>query len=263
MGTDGPRVLAIGSCRVFRPLRKLAADDHLTLVNAAAHESWFTHTSAAAVQYLDVVQGRREIPHELRGAVMESPFTEWADDMSVELPAADVVVVEVSSMKRHVVDGFHLNAHKVYGIANEGGFDYRRVVHGDTGELPDDHRLKQMTVTPTSLAETVADVQRIEQLTGVPVVLVDHLHALTDGGVVLAGREELAAQLRDAAAETGATFHSTRPLIEEHGQDIALLDVNHYRDEFEITAGKSLLTTIESAAQVSSGSASGRPGPQD
>lgn len=237
-------MLTIGSCRVFRPMRKLASTGQVTLVNSAPDESWFTHTSASAVQFLEVMQGTSELPMHLREAVLESPFSEWSTDMRRSLPNADVAVVEVSSLKQYTVDGIHLNAHKVYGIASREGFDYQSILRGDTTALPSDHVLKRMSVQKSCLKDSVEDLRRIAELSGARVVAVDHLHALTDDGKPLAGRDDLSSQLRSAAIEAGATFHSTRTAIEHHGRDTALLDVNHYRAEFELVVGESLLRTI-------------------
>lgn len=241
-----PTVLAIGSCRIFRPLRRLHDEGLVNLVNYE-DRFWFTHTAGAARQYVDVMQGRVHIPQELRPAALESDL-EWPEDMALGLPAADLVVVEVSSLKGPSLGEFKLNAHKVYGIANESGLDYRPIVQGNTGALPDDHILKPLKVSYTTGAQLRDDLRVIKDAVGAPMMVVDHLYAMTSDGELIPGRATLTSELKGASKDVGYLFHSTRDLIEKRGAEAALLDPNHYRTEFEAIVGKSMLPSINASA---------------
>lgn len=244
MTSNLPRVLAIGSCRIFRPLRKLHEADQIELVNYA-DRFWFTHTAAAARQYVDVMEGRVTIPAEIRPAALETDL-EWPEDMAMGLPEVDAVVVEVSSLKEQMLGDYKLNAHKVYGIANQPGMDYRPIVQGHTEALPEDHVLKPLKVAYTSTDQLREDLRAIKEATGAPMMVVDHIYSLTPTGEVAPGRAKLTSELREAAADVGYTFHSTRNLIVERGPDVALTDQNHYRGDFEIEVGKDFMPSIRS-----------------
>lgn len=241
-----PNVLAIGSCRIFRPLRRLHDAGLVNLVNYE-DRFWFTHTAEAARQYVDVMQGRVHIPQELRPAALESDL-EWPEDMALGLPDADLVIAEVSSLKGPSVGEFKLNAHKVYGIAKESGLDSQPITHGNTAALPDDHILKTLKVAYTTSGQIRDDLRAIKDATGAPMMVVDHLYAMTSEGELIPGRAPLTIELKEASKDVGYLFHSTRDLIEEHGAETALLDHNHYRAEFEATVGESMLPSIIAAA---------------
>lgn len=237
-----PDVLAIGSCRIFRPLRCLHEANLINLVNGE-HRYWFTHTASAAKQYVDVMQGNVHIPLRLREAALETEL-EWPEDMAMGLPGADLTIVEVSSLKDHIIDNIRLNAHKVYGIANQPGYDYRPIVQGDTKSLPDDHVLKTLQVARAADEQLTNDLQAIKEATQTPMMVVDHLFSVTPDGTPAPERVELTNLLDSVSGTIGLSFHSTRDLIVRHGMDVALEDHNHYRKEFENEVGQDLLNTM-------------------
>lgn len=241
-----PRVLAVGSCRIFRPLRRLHKAGRLELVNYLDN-FWFTHTAAAARQYVEVMQGDKAIPTYLRDASLETPI-DFPEDMAAGLPDVDVVAVEVSSLKQHRIGEYHLNAHKVHRIASASGLPYRPIVNGDTGALPGDHVLKPLVVDYTTRQELRGDLVTIRDLVGAPILTVDHLYTLRPDGTPPPERVKLTEELHSIGLDYGVPFYSTKELILEHGIDVALLDQNHYRPEFEILAGEGLYPKLISLA---------------
>ena len=209
VSTSELRVLAIGSCRVFRPLRRLAIAGKIDLVNTAEDRHWFTHTAAAARQYVEVMLGDKEIPLALRSAAFESDHT-WPVDMAMGIPAVDVVLVEVSSLKNASVASVSLNAHRVYHLAMEAGVDYRPVINGDTSDLPSEHPLKSLQVAYTSQQQLSADLKAIRDRVEVPVMTVDHLYSLTADGAPAPDRVRLTKALMSVDAELGIPLHTTR-----------------------------------------------------
>lgn len=240
-----PTVLAIGSCRIFRPLRPLHEQGLINLVNYIDNQ-WFTHTAGAARQYVDVMRGAVHIPVGLRRSALETSLT-FPEDMShAAALSADVVIVEVSSVKQYMVDSIHLNAHKVYGVAVDSGAEYRDIMQGRTGELPDEHVLKPMKVTNATWEDIAADLIAIREIVGAPVMTVDALYAETDAGEPIPDRVRLTEALQRVEDEHGIPLCSTKPLIQEHGIDVALTDSTHYRLSFEPTAAHYMLEKVRS-----------------
>ncbi|WP_299092002.1 hypothetical protein [uncultured Microbacterium sp.] len=214
----------------------------IKLVNV--DRSWFTHTAAAAKQYIDVMDGRVNIPRELRDVALEGVI-EWPADMALGLPQSDLTVIEVSSLKRHVIDTYELNAHKVWGAAKATGLDYRPIVQGNTESLPTESVLKPLRVAHTTEEELGETLSAIQARVGSPILLVDHLFSPLADGSPAAERVKLTATLRTVSAESGFTLFETESVIKAHGVVVALLDQNHYRPEFEETVGLSMLPALK------------------
>lgn len=247
-----PTVLAIGSCRIFRPLRRLHDEGRINLVNYT-ERYWFTHTAAAALQYVDVMQGRVAVPPELRRAALETELV-FPADMALGIGEVDLVVVEVSSLKQHRIGAYELNAHKVYGIAVETGHPHQPIVNGHRealDALPEGHILHALKVDYTSPAQLASDLTSIRKQVGAPVMTVDHLHAVLPDGGSVPGRDRLTEDLRAVSMASGLSFYSTKDLIDEHGSEVALLDQNHYRSEFEAVVGERMLPMILASAAES------------
>jgi len=241
--SSAPRVLVLGSCRVSRPLRRLHEQGLIDYVNFD-ERIWFTHTSAGARQTLNVLRGDATIPQLLRPTALETHLT-FGEDMSAPgLTSVDVVVVEVSSLKRHTVDGVELNAHKIYGAAVAAGVEARQLLHGNTEGLPDEHLLKPMRVTVTRYEELAADLLSIREAVGGAILTVDHLYSELPDGSPIPEREKLSGYLRQAEAEYGIPHYSTKPAIVAHGIDKALSDSTHYRPEFEPVVSELLLPLV-------------------
>lgn len=214
----------------------------IDLVNYNTH-LWLTHTAAAGRQYVDIIQGRTNIPAELRPAALESHL-EFPDDMSVDFGPIDAVVVEVSSYKQHRINGIELNAHKVYGIAKQAGVDHRPIIEGRTEALPDDHVLKSLEVSFATQDELAADLLTIRDRLGAPTMTVDHLYTEMPDGSPVPVRERLTTMLSRVQQDHGIPLHTTKETILEHGFVAALEDQNHYRYAFEPVVGNRLLTGI-------------------
>lgn len=239
-----PSVLAIGSCRIFRPLRPLHESGLINLLNYSENQ-WFTHTAAAARQFVDVLDGTVHIAQELRRAALEADLV-FPSDMRSPVPLRpDAVVVEVSSLKQHRVEGIELNAHKVYGMAVETGLDYRPIVQGVTTALPDEHVLKAMQVSYAKQDELTSDLLSIRDRMACPVMTVNHLYSEMPDGTPAPDRVRLTEALRQLEREHGIPMYDTQPAIAEYGIQAALEDQNHYRSSFESVVGDRLLKSIQ------------------
>lgn len=238
-----PRVLVLGSCRVSRPLRQLRDLGLIDYVNLD-ERIWFTHTSAGARQTVGVLQGAISIPDELWPAALETHLELSGDISAPHLTNVDVAVIEISSLRRHSVGGFQLNAHKVYGEAVAAGIEAPQLVRGNTEALPVGHPLKSMTVSTTTYDDLATDLLEMQATIAAPVLTVDHLYSEMPDGTPVPEREKLSGFLRRLEAEHGIPFYSTKPAILSHGIDKALTDQNHYRPEFESVVADRLYPLI-------------------
>ncbi|WP_461746418.1 hypothetical protein [Kocuria sp. U4B] len=238
MTTYPPLILAIGSCRILRPLRRLHAQGAVRLFNYDDH-MWFTHTAASARNYIDIIQGRVEVPNELREATLDSHI-DFGPNLCADSVKADAVVVEVSTLKEHVVGDVHVNAHKVYGIAKKLGIPHHPIIQGDTRALPDYHPLKSMRVHYASKEEVAIDLLYIIQRLQAPMMTVNNLYSLTAEGTQVPERVRLSSTLEDIEAAHGIPFFDTSSIILQHGLEVALEDQNHYRRNFEPVVAEAL-----------------------
>lgn len=245
------RVVAVGSCRVFRPLRAAHAAGHIDLLNRGLE--WFTHSAGEAVQYVDVVRGARDLPEALRPLICETDRDLPADLSSPWVLHADVAVVEVSTLKVMELDGYRLNYHKVWGYAQERGYDTRAVLSGVVDGLPDDEPLRRVKVSKATADEVGDTLETLRRTARVPVLAVDHLYATLPSGDLAPERAALRDALQEVQGRHGIPVWSTRPFIAEHGPSV-LEDHNHWAKDAEDRVGEDLtvaaLTVSREARQT-------------
>ncbi|MHC5558281.1 hypothetical protein [Kocuria sp. U4B] len=240
-----PTVLALGSCRVIRPLRTLHASGRIQLLNHDKHLQWFTHTAAAARQSAEILTGLTTIPPAYREVVFETHL-ELPENLAHPGPMnLDLVIVEVGTWKQQRLKGLELNGHKVYGIAERDGYAGRHVMHGRTGDLPEDHLLKHVTYSRAEHDEIARDLLRIREILKTPVMAVNPTYSEGSDGTQIPERAKLTEQLRAIEAEHGIPFYDTKDVILTHGIDVALKDPNHYRTDFEPVVGEHMHQMIQ------------------
>ena len=250
---DVPRVLALGSCRVFRPLQRLHAAGHIDLLYyGTSPHWWFTHSAGEALQYLQAIRGEITIPDPMRPLICETT-ADLPDDLTEpgRLATIDLAVLEISTLKAFTAAHLRLNIQRVWGYAHTAGVDTAAVLAGRPVEWPAEHPLlTDMAVereTPESVAAQILDIR---DAVGVPLLTVDHLFATTADGIPVPGRQEITTLLAQLEHDEGIAFHSTRALIERHGEGVALKDSTHYAVDFEPVVGEDLWASIRRAAST-------------
>ena len=246
--SDAPRIVALGSCRVFRPLQKLQAKGEIELLYyGTSPHWWFTHSAGEAIQYLAAIRGEVAIPEELRPLICETT-ADLPPDLTEPglLDSVDLAVLEISTLKAFHSHGLRMNMQRVWGYAHASGVDASAVLAGQPVEWPPDRPLLSDLQVVRETADVVAEqIRQIRELVGVPVLTVDHLFATTRDGSAIPGRAEITALLsRIAADDVDIAFHSTRRLIQAHGERVALKDATHYAADFEALVGDDLLLSI-------------------
>lgn len=231
-------ILGIGSCRIYRPLRSLHKRGMINLLNPS-EPSWFTHSIGQAVQYLHVLAGEQTIEGEWRELVGERTF---ASDLAEPdlLSKVHLVVLEISVLREALAGSLCLHIPAVETEAARLKFDPKAATRRGAGvEWPQGHLLHDgLKIVPSSIEDIQSGVDYIKEHCKAPVLLVDHLFYKHADGSTIPARDVITETLPKL---TGSKFWSTRPLIERHGQDTALLDWSHYREDFEPLVGDELL----------------------
>lgn len=233
-----PRVLCIGSCRVRRPLRRAHAAGLVELVNDTG-AAWFTHSGAEAIQYVRALRGEVTLPQSHRGLICEA-----ADDIPEELATpgyleADVAVVELCTLKSVTLDGYFLNVQMVSSLAGRTeGVTAQAVLRGRAVEWPGDlAHMRRISVATYTTERFREEVSELRDLLRIPLIVVDHIPALTAAGEVVPDRARLSSMLRDVCESLGVTFLPTTELMGEWTIEAAASDTAHWSKDFEGVAG--------------------------
>jgi len=240
-----PRVLAVGSCRIVRPLRILAEQGAIHLVNAR-EPGWFTHSVNEGLQYVRILTGEVDVPSSLRPFLDAPPVSEAPTLRGLfDLSNLDLVLVEVSLLRDYTASGFYLHHPKLWNEAYRLGLDPKAATNGAGVLWPVGHPLQSLKVSAVSAPHILQGLKQIARACAAPVATVDHLYALTDEGKPVSGRDKITNTLAGLELREGIPFLSTRPLIEGHGQLKALKDSNHYNQAFEPVAAEYFRAFLE------------------
>lgn len=241
-----PRVLAVGSCRIARPLRTLHQRGLIDLANRG--EAWFTHSSGEGLQYVRLLQGS-QTPDEALRPFVDVPDRHEAPSLARPevLRDIDVVLVEISALKVATVGTRFVHVPKVWTAAQTLGLDNRAATSHRGVAWPAGHPLRAMEVAQESEDRIVQNLRAIAAEAQAPVALCDHLYALDRNGLPLPARERLSAILSKIGRKHGFPVFSTKDMLLLHGQERALLDSAHYRDDFEETAGDHFCSFLQQA----------------
>jgi hypothetical protein len=232
-----PRILAVGSCRIARPLRSLHKLGVIDFANK--EEPWFTHSSGEGLQYVRLIRGSLKLDERLR------PFVDVPDreeSPSLARPGSvrdiDLVLVEISALKVATVAGEFVHVPKVWTAADALGLDNRASTSKRGVPWPAGHPLRDIKLAQESEADIVGNLRAIGAEVQAPVTICDHIHALDTDGNPLPARERLSELLSEIGHKHGIPKFSTKDMLVQHDQQAALLDSTHYRDSFEKTAGE-------------------------
>lgn len=234
-----PQLLGIGSCRIHRPLQRVAATGAARRWNDRV-PTWFTHSSGEAVQYGRALTGGLDIPPALRPFVCETATTLPLNLRAEPIAPLDCVVVELSTLKRYEVMGVKLNANRVWGEEVRLGLDSRSLLDGDTSMLPEGHPLKGLEVSAYSFDDVRRDFLDIRKMFGVPILAVDHLWAALPDGSFARSRSDVSDVLTSLQQSGLVGYWSTREFLQQFGPQ-ALKDQNHWAQSSEQGVGEALV----------------------
>jgi hypothetical protein len=236
-----PRVAAIGTCRIFAPLKYLEVGNQIVPIRDPVN--WYTHSIPEAIQKVRIIKAEMAIP-----AFLVPLLAYEVDHIDTTLfrpdyyEAADIFVIEVSSINTVQWRDFELQRWCMKFAFLAGGIDYRRLVRllntppatRDLANIPEALRslaaeARQTTQTPDAM---MAGLYQLREILGRPLILVATLNVNGSDGKPFPERVQINDVLRRFCEEAGETFFDPLPIAHDYGITEALADNSHYAKPF-------------------------------
>jgi len=250
-----PRVTVLGTCRVYDPFEILEKRGLVEVCNSGVYG--FTHYTKETLQQLRVMHEELAIPAELQRYVThhELPADAGGNLATVanRLDETDLLVVEISSLKEIEFQGFYLQINRLrnelVGEREELQRWWKRLydkeklgrsreerepfLGGDLSPLERDLVL-EIDVQMQSAESMLADMEAIRGYFAGPILWVSHFDTVgLKTGVEIPLRQQLVRAVEAGAASLGQPFFNPRQDIEDFGMTQALVDMGHYKPEFQ------------------------------
>lgn len=248
-------IAPVGTCRIHTPLRRGAGRYPVRPV--LARNYGFVHTSTEALQQLQFMFGKKDIPADVRTLTFRPGSSESFEKKS--WPGADLYLVEISSRKLLSVDGHPIQMN--YMVRHFGDFfaDKRRTRQfwsmatpnrmAERSEwLEQDFAFQRLSPADRALltriqrrdlkdAEIAAEMEQIAEMVGKDhLAFVTHVNADTPDNMPVEQRRELINAIGAIAKRMNVPCYDPTPLMRKLGQANAMenggLDLTHYTDLF-------------------------------
>ena len=245
---------ALGSCRVVNPVRRAVSSFPIIFNNSRVFG--YAHSAAEIVQQIQFLKGRFDLSQRLLPFL--APTTEIGLWVNASHRMSDVYVVEISSAKivrlgetsvqwNHVCRYFadflqeSQRAKTFWSLAHPDNQDQKLAFLASdktykTLSSHDQELLRSITLEIADHASLTRDVKLI--LRELPRVLfVTHVNARLGDGTYIASRHKFIQLVKGVFSSLNASCSDPTELMEQFGQDNALLTENvsftHYSEGFE------------------------------
>ena len=261
------RVGVFGSCRVRDPIALADKDGRLDYIYNPA--IGFLHNPVEIHQAIDVMRGKRTYPLALNN-LLRFGFDRrlGEEDLFDSLyGTADVLVVEISSLRLIDYQSWSLQINRVRDLATELGFDPAPIEQ--LFETPADRPDILASLAPTPESALYRDViaqgvftklgsepfydavKTMRQAYDIPTVLVGIAAQFGDGAMI-GSRVRMNNVLRRIAHDMPRTvFFNPTALVERDGFATAMHDKSHYKPDYISVVADSLIPVIEGLYQGS------------
>jgi hypothetical protein len=241
-------ISAIGSCRVFSPLR-CAQIDHGFKIGHGMSE-WFTHSTKDVIQKIGVLNGVINIPPELVPLVC-SDLTQYApnEHRFDFFSGTDCFIIEICSVISNNIQGVELQQWRITNLkllhkSDIKAYDHRTVQIKNYLELKDIDSKAVLPKIETNILnanEIITDLKTIHSaLDKRPIVFVSHNLLKRSNGEVPEARLTIYEALSTYAKQTPNVLHFDPTVdIYDFGVDDAMTDINHYTNAFDKYIGSS------------------------
>jgi len=261
------QVAAIGSCRVFTPLREAVGNGR---IHAFRSLFPFVHNPDEVRQAVDLLRGKRKAPPEHIAAlfnITQVKRFDGRDHFSFSLVGADVVVIELSSIRLVYLYGWSLQIHRVRQCLRAAGLSGDEIAsfiadadayRAGGGKIPNGiehpaaHQLASDGLTrEMNEAEIDKTIRDICDAVPTPILLVGFFEKKEDGEairqrVLLNGRmRAFVEHMCGRTNRNNVGFYDPTTLTDKHGFEVAVKDLGHYKDSFHATVGDALAAEIE------------------
>lgn len=255
----------IGSCRLYRPLKRIRQSTSIKL--AKQRDYGFTHTSAEALQALRFIRGEIEFPAKLLPLIARSEDTPGLFE-EPDLVEPDAYILELSSAKSVKVGEFSIQLNYATRYFSDFFADrernklfFRMSRPEKTAErqvwletLPsfqamttEDREILSAIVMTMEDEDTVfLNLQEIMARIGdKPITIQTHIDTLDAGGNRLKTRSNVISMVKNAAAELNLDVLDPTDLMLTVGQALAMdkggTDLTHFSPMFNEQFGRCLI----------------------
>lgn len=253
------RVSAIGSCRVYKPLRRATTQGHLA---SFSHMFPHVHNPSEIHQALRILKGEIDPPKELREwlNLKVTKTGKVKNTLNQFLDQSDVVVVELSSIRRIV--------HQTWDIQLNNFRDKLRAESFADSEIGDLHKddltssmartsistrshqsVTKAIVENASFSEMDADqitagINAVREALPKPILFVGVVEK-GPSGESISQRVLLNRCMSEfASRNSDAGFFNPTRLVEQFGFSKVMKDLGHYNEVFELSVGVALAEAL-------------------
>lgn len=273
------RVLALGSCRIHRPLQAAQLEGAVEYLNRRfwSFTNLYLHDIHEAIQFVRLARGESAMPAEIRPFA----FERWARlDLRrlAALEQAECVVVEICTDKHYEVAGFTLNLNRIKDelVTHSGaaGLDWwgaigrgkrppealvervesaLRVGWRTRWRFGEGHRrvLRELVYRRLSAEEIAEGIARLETMLPPPFLVVPHVAVRQRDGGPLAERQWRIEKIVEAASLRNLPLFDPGAVVAREGQSRAFanggLNFNHYASGFFPVMGRAIVGALRQA----------------
>lgn len=270
------RVLALGSCRVHKPLLSAHRLGDIRYLNRP-FTLWrrvYIHDVHAALQFVRLACGELAMPGELRPFACDGGLRPHAS-MGRAVALADAIVIESCTDKHYSVGDWTIDLNeltaRIVKPAGSAGREWRRTIerrqrpsealvreveaalqaHWRTGwQFNDGHRrlLRDLAFRYLPQEEIAEGLLRLQQRLGRPLLVVSHVAVSLPDGRYLAERLRHVEKTLAAARLAGLPCLDPRDFVQRDGQVRALdhrgTDYNHYAGAYMPIVARELVAAL-------------------
>ena len=193
----------------------------------AVDPCWFMHTARAARESLEIICGHTHPPLHLRELIFETDNDREINFQAPDLVRkADIIIVEVCTLKSIDVEGWDANAHRMWRAKKDK-----------------DPRASSAITKKNTAQEIAEEINLISEISGKKLMVVNHI-SITGDPQLDRARKTLTATLEDARKIAPFALFDTYSVLNKVPLEAALKDHNHYKADFEHSVGDAMFSAI-------------------
>ena len=253
------RVAVIGTCRVHHTARALEQAGHVILHNGGMDS--FVHSPPEILLRLEVLLGKTSYSEELVNLqVGESPNTKLSPDVGYNLLDADVLVIEVSSLKTVSAFGLPLqfnevNRHLCTPYGSFGNTLKININHAINKRQPEVRLPEEQPPAdyPPNYLQLIKHLHALVGAVDLPVLFVNHINIEGKNGQLITSRNRLCNIVKAFCEEFETPLFEPAMMFEDMDRTKLLMDdgqdVNHYAKSELLNVGLRQLQAMRNTIQ--------------
>lgn len=263
-----PRITVLGSCRVHTPCSILEKQGRILLNQKKIFG--FVHNTREIIQQAQIMAGEISVPSRLRPYVnipdnWAPPKASSPQSFGDIFRDTDIFVVEISSVRLIQFKALFLQINRTRELIADQNPDLRTwwddlIRYGRNSFRAAPQR------EPANVAEEVAfglsaieqdanalldDINKISAMLAKPVLYVSHFNLDYDCKPI-PQRQLIADTLESASREFGVKYIDPTPLVIANGFKESIMDLGHYKEEFEPKVADLIGTRIDNMVRINS-----------